>query len=54
MKLKNTRLLFLYRSFLFRFVKFETDNKDLYLIAHALNIKDHKNNLRPKGLVNFR
>ena len=42
MKLKNTRLLFLYRSFAFKFVTFETDDKDLQLIVNALNIKNRK------------
>ena len=42
MKLKSTKLLFLYRSFLFRFVKFETDNEKLENIVKALNIKNRK------------
>ena len=42
MKLKSTKLLFLYRSFLFRFVKFKTNNNNLKNIVHALNIKKRK------------
>ena len=42
MKLKNAKFLFLYRSFLFRFVNFKTDNVDLKLIVNALNIKKRK------------
>ena len=42
MELRSTKLLFLYRSFLFRFVKFETKDKDLKNIVNALNIKKRK------------
>ena len=42
MELKNTKLLFIYRSFLFRFVEFQTKNTDLENIVHALNIKKRK------------
>lgn len=42
MELKSTRLLFLYRSFLFRFVRFETKDDKLENIAVALNIKKRK------------
>lgn len=42
MKIKNTKLLFLYRSPLFKFTKFKTDNKDLIDITEALNIKKRK------------
>lgn len=42
MEVKSTKLLFLYRSFLFRFVKFETKNNDLKNIVQALNIKTRK------------
>lgn len=43
--LKNTRLLFLYRSILFRKVKFKTDNNELRNIVNALNIKNKKNRI---------
>ena len=42
MEVKSTKLLFLYHSFLFRFVKFETKNNDLKNIVQALNIKRRK------------
>ncbi len=42
MELRNTKLLFLYRSFLFRLVKFETKNNTLKTIVNALNIKKRK------------
>lgn len=44
-ELKNTRLLFLYRSILFKKVKFKTDKKDLRNIVNALNIKNKKNRI---------
>ena len=40
MELKNTKLLFLYRSILFKFIKFETKDKNLKPIVKALNIKN--------------
>ncbi|MDE5540183.1 MAG: hypothetical protein K2J20_06845, partial [Bacilli bacterium] len=40
MKIKNLKLVFLYKSFLFTGVQFETDNKELESIVKALNIKD--------------
>jgi len=40
--LKNTKFLFLYRSFLFKNVVFETEDKSLLLIVKALNIKKRK------------
>lgn len=42
MEVKNTKLLFLYRTFLFRFVKFTTKNKELKEVVHALNIKKRR------------
>ncbi|MBR3362721.1 MAG: hypothetical protein IKG40_02215 [Bacilli bacterium] len=42
MELKNTKLLFLYRSILFKFIKFETKDKNLKPIVKALNIKNKK------------
>lgn len=42
MELKSTKLLFLYRSFLFRFVRFETNDDKLENITAALNIKRRK------------
>ncbi len=44
-KLKNTKLLFLYRSILFKNVKFYTDNNKLRNIVNALNIKNKKNRI---------
>lgn len=41
-KINNTKLLFLYRTFLFRFFTFETDKKDMKAIVNALNIKNRK------------
>lgn len=41
-KLKNTKLLFIYRSCFFKFVKFETVDKNLKEIVKALNIKKRK------------
>lgn len=40
--LKDTRLLFLYRSFIFKFVSFETEDKNLVSIVNALNINKRK------------
>ena len=45
MKLKSTKFLFLYRSFLFKYVNFTSDNKNLKLIVTALNIKNNKKRL---------
>lgn len=42
LKIKNIKLLFLYRSILLRFVYFETDDKNLKTIVKALNIKNGK------------
>ena len=42
MIVKSTKLLFLYRSLLFRHVKFETKDKELKNIVRALNIKKRK------------
>ena len=42
MEIRSTKMLFLYRSFLFRFVKFETKDKKLKNIVQALNIKKRK------------
>ena len=41
---KTTRFLFLYKSFLYRFVTFTTDSKELQdqIIVNALNIKNRK------------
>ena len=39
---KNTMLLFLYRSFCFKFVQFKTYNNNLINIVDALNIKNKK------------
>lgn len=41
---KTTRFLFLYKSFLFRFVTFTTDSEELQdqIIVNALNIKNRK------------
>jgi len=44
-ELKNTKMLFLYRSFLFRFVKFETKDEKLKVIVDALNIKKRKDRI---------
>ena len=43
--LKSTKLLFLYRSILFRRVKFKTDNNELRNVVNALNIKNKKNRI---------
>jgi len=40
--IKNTKLLFLYRTPFFKKTKFKTDNKELKNIVKALNIKDKK------------
>ena len=42
MEVKNTKLLFLYRTCFFRFATFITNNKDLKLIVNALNIKNRR------------
>ena len=42
MGIKNTKLLFIYRSFLFKFVNFETKDSELKNIVQALNIKNRK------------
>lgn len=42
MKIKSTKLIFLYRSFIFRFTKFSTTDKKLNNIVKALNIKKRK------------
>ena len=44
-ELKNTKLLFLYRSFLFKKVKFETKDKNLKTIVNALNVKKRKDRI---------
>lgn len=41
-EIKNNKLLFLYRTFLFKFIKFNTKDKKLVSIVNALNIKDRK------------
>ena len=41
-EINNTKLLFLYRTFLFRFTKFETDKDNMKEIVTALNIKNRK------------
>lgn len=41
-ELKSSKLVFLYRSFLFNGIQFETKNKDLKTIVKALNIKKRK------------
>ena len=43
-KIKNTRLIFLYRSifFKFKFINFYTNNNELKTIVNALNIKSRK------------
>ena len=41
-KLKSTKLLFLYRSFLFKKVRFVTGDKSLSKMVKALNIKTRK------------
>ena len=41
-EVKSTKLLFLYRSFLFKYIMFETKNKELKSIVNALNIKDRE------------
>lgn len=42
LEVKGTRLLFLYRSFLFRGVEFYSKNKKLKTVVNALNIKNRK------------
>ena len=46
MEIKSTKLLFLYRSILFKKISFTTDKKELKTIVNALNIK--KQNERNK------
>lgn len=41
-KVNNTKLLFLYRTFLFHFFIFETDVDDMKTIVKSLNIKNRK------------
>ena len=41
-EVKNTKMLFLYRCFLFKFINFETKDKKLKVIVNALNIKKRK------------
>lgn len=41
-KINDTRLLFIYRTFLFHFCVFDTDNDELQNIVKALNIKNRK------------
>lgn len=43
--IKSTKLLFLYRSFLFKFTKFQTDKKELKNIVTALNKKNKKDRI---------
>ena len=45
MKIKNTKLLFIYRHSIFKIFSFETDNKDLQNITKALNIKKRKDRI---------
>ena len=45
-KLKNTKLLFIYRSFLFNLVKFSAENNELEDIANALNIKNKRKRIK--------
>ncbi|MBR3898490.1 MAG: hypothetical protein IKJ43_04360 [Bacilli bacterium] len=40
--IKSTKLLFLYRTFLFKFTKFKTDKEELKNIVNALNKKNKK------------
>lgn len=42
LEVKSTKLLFLYRSFLFRWVEFYTEDKNLKSVVKALNIKNKK------------
>lgn len=44
-KINNTNMLFLYRTFLFRFCSFETSNNEMKTIVNALNIKNRKNRI---------
>ena len=44
-ELKNTKLLFLYRSFWFKNVSFDTKDKNLKTIVKALNIKKKKDRI---------
>lgn len=41
-ELKSTKLLFLYRTILFKFSTFKTNNNELKTIVKALNIKNRK------------
>lgn len=41
-KINDTKLLFIYRTFLFRFCTFNTDKDDMKAIVNALNIKNRK------------
>lgn len=45
MKIKNTKLLFLYKTIFFKYVKFETNDKNLKIIVETLNIKNRKNRI---------
>lgn len=38
----NIKFIFIYRSFLYKFIKFKTKNQDLEKIVAALNIKNRK------------
>ena len=42
MMIRSTKLLFIYRSILFKFVKFQTDREELKNIVEALNKKNKK------------
>lgn len=41
-KVKNTKFLFIYRTLIFKKIKFETENPNLKNIMKALNIKDKR------------
>ena len=43
--IKNTKLLFIYRSFIFKYITFKTNNNDLKQIVKALNIKKRKDRI---------
>lgn len=46
MKINSTKLLFLYRSILFKKIKFTTNNKKIENIVNALNIKEKKERIK--------
>lgn len=45
MRIKSIKLIFIYRSILFKKIKFKTDNKDLKDIVKALNIKNKRDRI---------